>query len=237
MGKIVFGLIASVAVLGFTVSNASALLIDHFDYGTDFSISVDGTTTAASHLDSGFTNAQILGGSRLTDLTFVSYVGGVGSPPQNADALLSTSGGVMVFNNDTGVRSVMTLTYDGPLFAVPQDLTDGGASDIFIFDFVASDLGADVTVTFTDSSAFVASKTAPSPSGMSTLSYQFNDLAFVGLDFTKITKIVVEIDAKTSGDYEIHDIMTTTNIPEPMTMGAIATALIGLGGYLRRRFA
>lgn len=204
---------------------ASATIIDDYDTG-DFDTGwiPPGADPWGPNVQAG---AGIIGGTRTTTFDHLSGTGGVGGEGSRAAV---TTGDLYVINNPGDTTHDSQLIMDYPL-AAATDLTP---DTHFSFDVVSLDnntLMVAIEVTDLDSSDEVTTN-FPGPLNNQSAVVAFAD--FTGIDFTNVTNIKVTIDGDPGYDVQI-DAFETTLVPEPLTVGMLSMAFVGLGGYVRRR--
>lgn len=213
-------------------AQAGAVVIDHFEYDVDFGLTVTPTSPSDCITQTGLTGQSpatknVLGGTRIVLLDYVADTGGAA----NGTADMFTAQSMLDYSNTSGFQSKLRLIYNGS-DSSPWNLTAGGATFLKIV-YIDSDLGSTTKCTLTDSLANTFTLSSSTPTGAS-IEY-FMLAAFTGVDETSITRIEFEIDAIPSGDYQIHDLETGGNVPEPLTMLGMFLGLGGVGAYIRKR--
>jgi len=214
---------------------ALGLTIDEFNTGPNISLDVGENT----HVPALPKTAQqvdnvpaVIGGYRDVYIEHIS-----GDTNKEASVTFAPVDDYLSYSNDDGIKSELTLTYDANGAGLGGvDLTDGGTVGSLVMRFLTSDLGANCTVTITDTSANTLMRTLATGAGGGDLIFNF--AAFTGTgDPADADSLVffIKLD-EPSGDHSI-DFIKSGNVPEPMTMAGLMLGLGALGGYIRRRKA
>jgi len=219
------GLTASSLLVGTASAQAaSMILIDDFtdDQFVEFPTNPLAPTPELSQVD----GERILGGFRDLEID------GDGMFPINSESVVvSTSGGILFFNNDNGVTGTLTITYDGDDDPASVNETGLGGIDFttmgleqFSLSFLDADLpGTDVTLTvFSGAGSASVTETTSEPG---ILNFAFSD--FVGADLTDVGAIQLTVLGPDSLDLAI-DQFSATSVPEPTaSILLLGTAVTG----------
>lgn len=215
--------------------NASAVLIDNFDSGTDgvgvpaFGAPVLGPSNTAA-------GADAIGGSRTLEIT---------SAPSPTVSLVVDSNpnfDQLALANGPGATSVSTVTWDAngaglggaDLILAGTENNDALQLDILSIDQGAVTLEIDVVDTLTGSSTLTLA-------GLGVGNHAFDFSNFVGTaDFTTVNSIVLTITAGNASDLTL-DLIQTRNgpvpptVPVPGTLFLMGAVMLGLGSAKRLR--
>ncbi len=193
----------------------------------------------------------VLGGTRKMELELQTVTGTYKEGTAYVDRAL----GVVEYSNASGVDSVLTLTYDaddsgnvdgdGKLVhdggGLAADLSQGGANVSVLIEILSTDLNGDIMVTVVDGGGTVAERAETFVSqGAGTIAFDFADFVVLNggddgvVDWTDIDTVQFVFDPIEAGDMTF-SILGTGTIPEPLTMLAVGSAVVGVGGYIRRR--
>jgi hypothetical protein len=215
---------------------SSAALIDNFDNTTIVNPLVAAGAGGSDGPVADGVNAGVIGGYRTGAIPGGTPVTGISL---SVDLVL----GQLAFSLATLSSGSATITYDangsGLGGGAGVDLTDAGASQYFTFDITSIDQGnVDLIVGVMDALAASDSVTL---SGAGVGTQQFNFSSFTGVDFTKITKVTLEIQGVAASDLSLDSFFTSGQIggsvPEPSTLAmfGLGAALCGVVALRRRK--
>lgn len=220
--KLEMGVSAATVLFGL-ITTGQAAVIDNFNDGTVAPVSGPTGPTLQTGL-----GANTLDGNRTYGID-----NNPGATLEINDGLPFDTTGRLSFSNDGGTDGTLTLTYTG----LSVDLTDGGASNSIVFEFLSADQPATVTVMVTDGdSTDTQNLSIPASVSPQTIPHFFS--VFTAIDFTDVNAVTITLSPNNTngGDYLLDIIESRdSNIPEPASM-----ALLTLGGLAmiqRRRRA
>jgi hypothetical protein len=233
------GLATLLALGAASAANASALVLDTFDYVPAINLEVNSgmTSDTQTALD-----INALNGDVKYDLTYIS-----GSLDGAAVSFDDSGDGVLSFSNDASVLSSLSLnysSYDGTPTG-PLDLTGGGAFESFYYNVLSSDLGFTVDISVGSGNTGSGSTDISVSSGVSTA---ISSLTSVVLDFSSFTTAlgagadfanVDFVNIVITGTTPAVDLIITefgvTNVPEPTTVAIFGLALVGFAFNSKRK--
>lgn len=199
------GLVALVAAALTAPASALTVIDDFTEGGLPLKVEIDLPFGGASVIPYDYTFetglTSVLGGTRKMELELEA-----GSPGSdtNGDAKIFALEGKLIYSNDDGVNSFLTLTYDADgmantapgtaVYPIPggtvvnklvhdgpglgADLAQGGANVSVLIDILSTDLSGDIMVTVVDSGGTVAEKAETFVSqGAGTIAFNFVDFA------------------------------------------------------------
>ena len=230
--KLLFvGATVATGMIGLMMSStASAIItIDNFNVGS-VNIAADSGTPVVSNTENGLAAADVIGGTRFSQVTWQSG---------QLDATINNNPpiGELGLSSSTGVTALFEVAYDADGAGLGGiDLTEGGAVPGFFVQFTAADAGAGTTVTLTDTNANTSSLTLPT-FGPGVLFFTYALFDNPGVVETDVDRIDFSIQGQVDGDYRIDLIQSRTppGVPEPLTaaLGTLGLGCLSLG--LRRR--
>lgn len=203
-------------------SGSSALIIDTFDDFISESAS-SGNVSEQSNTASG----SFLGTDRSFEVTW-------SSGPNSVDAAIDAGGdsqlGIQWGEDTRGDVTVLWQNIGG------VDLTEGGTQNAIGLELTENDLPVDITITVTDGSANSGSAFATTTAGplFPTLETLLFSSFSGGIDFTDVESIELNVEAADfpGPDFEVAFI---ASVPEPGTVLLLASGLLGLTLWGRRR--
>jgi hypothetical protein len=221
--------------------SAATIIIDHFDDTQAVTIAIGGSSPTT--IASGVSAPGAVGGSRYVSLTRTSGNG--------ASAININSPSASIFNqsNDAAAESDSLTMWDAGTDNVISptglavDLTGGGTNTQLHFKSSVDLNGVIVTFRFYTSNLSTYSQASQTlTGGGATFDYllPFAGMTAVGggATFTNIGAITMSITGPQRMDLQI-DLLEANgdeDVPEPMTLGLVGSALAGLA-LLRRRIA
>jgi len=224
----------------FAAAPASAVIIDDFQNATNRTTGNGIGTTVFAQTN----GSNIIGGERDTRLT----ISGDTDPTDINVASFGVGGGSLVFNNDSGVVSTLSVLWDGSgdnattneygLGGV--DLTDGGATSGLVFT-ASADHDAVITVTFYEDANNFSTGTLSltGDNTEQTLTQLYSGLVdnIGGASLNAVNAI--ELTVSTNGSVQDLDLqisaLGTPSAPEPGALALIG--LMALGGAFWRKKA
>jgi hypothetical protein len=209
--------------------SSAALIIDPFSE-VDTNITANVGTPSATDTD---VHATILGGQRKATVDYTVGISDVRARLVDAIPPFGGSNNAISLSSDSGTTGDWTLEWGsgGAGGTDLGDLTQGGTLDRIIVKVLFNDLVIPIDLTLDDgtNSATVTKFTTGGPGN---LEYLFSD--FVGVDATSANSLVLMGTGVQDVDLTI-DLISADIIPEPATMALLGMAVVGLGGYIRKR--
>jgi hypothetical protein len=213
---------AAVVVVGSLILplTGSAVLIDHFDTANvniQDLFPADGTSVSVT--ENGLANVR--GGSRVTTIQLTSSPAQSGKVAAIANGVSST----MDFASDPSSDGWFNLFYNGNGAGLGDLTTD--LSTLVYVHFLAADASSDVRLTVRSG---VTVRTATKAlAGTGTLTYNYSDAAFAGINWANVNYINFQIFGAPAGDYTIDILGTDRDRGVPDTAGTMALLSIALG--------
>lgn len=211
MRKTILGLGLAISVC---VSAYANLTVDDFTSGA-YSVSITAGT------DVNTQSGTMLGSSRRTTLQVISN-------PLNRPVVLDIGSGLSVHDNGSLAQSSLTLEY----------LLGSGSANLSGYDrlrirFVSNDLPLVASVYFGSSSGQATGTFSIAPGAGFDYDVLFSTLSITGtMDWSNVNMIAVKFNTSPNGDYVLGQLQI---VPEPASLIALATGVVSLVGYARRR--
>lgn len=196
------------------VSANASLTIDNFTTGA-YSVSL--ITGVNSSLQSG----SMLGGFRRTILQVLSN-------PLNRPVVLDIGSGLSVLDNGSLAQSQLTLIY-----LIGTTTVDLSGYDRLRLHFVGNDLPMNMQVAFYSPTGQAMGTSAVAPGVSFQHDILFSSLTTFGtMDWSQVNYISVRFEPSPSGDFALGQLEI---VPEPASLIALATGIVSLVSYARRR--
>lgn len=237
-------LVICLCALLFVGSQASAVIIDHFDDG-DCTITLtynSGSLPMTSGVKDLSGTVNLIQGHRDVELTITGPAsGGSGDSVLALDQNALAS--ILRWDEADALVGKLILGYhgSGSDFSPEVDLTVGGES-YFVFRYGTDAHTADLTIDVYSAGGHsqLSGVTLPSTVAtnvMTTTLFSFASFSAVGTaaDFTAVEELKFTIDStgQSGGDYYFD--LIGTAVPEPVTMLGMFLGLGSIGAYIRRR--